>query len=214
MQCKAKAKSTGKQCRRNAVTGMRVCYVHGGATPKGIMSPNWKTGRYSKYLPTGLMEKYQEALTDRELLNLSDEIALLRTRQFQLIGRINTNEAKKHWNKIDTNLKMLIEGLQERDNEKSKSAVLDLQESVKAAKTDYAVWGEIMDMAERIRKLSETEGKRRKDMQLMIQAEDATNFVVTIAMLAKEYVPEKDLKKFHDRLMGLVHRSSVIDTAG
>ena len=34
MQCKAKAKSTGKPCRRNAIAGGTVCQVHGGAAPQ------------------------------------------------------------------------------------------------------------------------------------------------------------------------------------
>jgi len=34
MQCKAKAKSTGKPCRRNAIAGGTVCRVHGGAAPQ------------------------------------------------------------------------------------------------------------------------------------------------------------------------------------
>lgn len=32
--CHAKAKGSGMQCRRNALPGMRVCRIHGGASPK------------------------------------------------------------------------------------------------------------------------------------------------------------------------------------
>ena len=34
MKCKAKAKSTGKPCRRDAIAGGTVCQVHGGAAPQ------------------------------------------------------------------------------------------------------------------------------------------------------------------------------------
>ncbi len=34
MRCTAKANSTGKNCRRRAIKGGRVCQVHGGAAPQ------------------------------------------------------------------------------------------------------------------------------------------------------------------------------------
>ena len=34
MRCTAKAKSSGKRCRRQSILGARVCYVHGGASPQ------------------------------------------------------------------------------------------------------------------------------------------------------------------------------------
>lgn len=34
MKCTAKAKSTGRQCTRDAITGATVCYVHGGSAPQ------------------------------------------------------------------------------------------------------------------------------------------------------------------------------------
>ena len=33
MQCKAHSSRTGKRCRRHAIRGGAVCYVHGGAAP-------------------------------------------------------------------------------------------------------------------------------------------------------------------------------------
>ena len=34
MKCSAKAKSSGNQCRRDAISGGTVCQVHGGAAPQ------------------------------------------------------------------------------------------------------------------------------------------------------------------------------------
>lgn len=36
MKCTAKAKSTGRQCTRDAITGATVCYVHGGSAPQVV----------------------------------------------------------------------------------------------------------------------------------------------------------------------------------
>lgn len=56
------------------------CRIHGGATPSGIALPQFRTGRYSKALPGGLRERYEQALGDEELLSLRDEVALLDAR--------------------------------------------------------------------------------------------------------------------------------------
>jgi hypothetical protein len=73
--CGAK-KRNGDPCRAIPMTNGR-CRIHGGATPGGMALPQYKHGRYSKYLPTGLAEKYNNALVDTELVTLRDEIALV-----------------------------------------------------------------------------------------------------------------------------------------
>jgi hypothetical protein len=88
MQCQARKKRTGEQCRRRAVAGMRVCTVHGGLTPRGAASVHFKTGRYSRYLPARLLDKYEDAGTDPRLLELREDIALLDARIAQLLERV------------------------------------------------------------------------------------------------------------------------------
>ena len=85
MQCQAKSKATGVQCRRRAVKGKRVCTVHGGLTPSGHASPHFKSGRYSRYLPARLTERYREAQADQRLLELREEIALIDARLCELL---------------------------------------------------------------------------------------------------------------------------------
>ena len=51
------------------------CRVHGSATPRGTASANFRTGRYSKSLPVRFAAHYAEAMRDRKLLQLRDEIA-------------------------------------------------------------------------------------------------------------------------------------------
>ena len=38
LHCRAKAKSTGKRCRRWAMFGQKICMVHGGKAPQNIKS--------------------------------------------------------------------------------------------------------------------------------------------------------------------------------
>lgn len=83
--CGAKLKNGTGHCRRSPVTGRSRCHVHGGATPRGIASPHFLHGRYSKALPVQLAATYEQARRDPELLNLRDEIALIDARMSELL---------------------------------------------------------------------------------------------------------------------------------
>ena len=76
-QCTATSKRSGEQCRKPAMQGRTVCRAHGGATPRGTASPHYRHGRWSKDLPTQLVQRYQEARLDEDLLSLREEVALV-----------------------------------------------------------------------------------------------------------------------------------------
>lgn len=79
-QCTAKAKSTGEQCNRHAVTGYSVCQVHGaGSVKKGRAGGAPVTvGRYSLKHRASLAAKQAEFLADPSPGDLTDELALMR----------------------------------------------------------------------------------------------------------------------------------------
>lgn len=57
LQCTAKSKQTGEQCRRFATPGRTVCYYHGGRSLVGVASATYKHGKYSRYYPAWLRER-------------------------------------------------------------------------------------------------------------------------------------------------------------
>jgi len=60
IRCKAKSKRSGRGCKSPAVTGREVCRMHGGATPRGTESANFKHGLYSRYARTELAARIDE----------------------------------------------------------------------------------------------------------------------------------------------------------
>ena len=76
LRCGAKTTS-GIPCRiRGLESRRRRCRLHRG-TSKGR---TLVTGKYSKYLEDSLGERYEEFINDEDLLDLRDEIALLRAK--------------------------------------------------------------------------------------------------------------------------------------
>ena len=88
MHCTANCKRTGQACRNRPVRGRTVCRMHGGKTPRGIAHPSFKSGRYSKDLPTNLAARYEESLKSDSLKSLLDDLSLCDLRISELLSRI------------------------------------------------------------------------------------------------------------------------------
>jgi hypothetical protein len=76
------------------------CRLHGGAAPRGVGHYAFSTGRHSRYLPTRLASRYQQALSDPDLLSLRDEVALLDTRISTVVEALEAGESAEGWAEI------------------------------------------------------------------------------------------------------------------
>ena len=205
MQCQAIAKSTGKQCRRRAVKGKRVCTVHGGLTPGGIASPNYKHGRYSKYLPARLLDRYELAVTDPELLNLSEEIALLDSRISDVLKGVDSGESGKLWREMGKLRAQFLAAQRAQDQAGMQDALIGLLEAVGRGHADFEAWSEVVDLLERRRRLVESEQKRRMAMHLLVKVEDAVGSMEAIADAVRSAVLEHvDDGAVRRRILGAV----------
>ena len=68
------------------------CAKHGGKSLAGADAPAFRHGRYSRVLPSGLLALYEQARSDPDLLNLSDELALIDGRLSEIFGRADPND--------------------------------------------------------------------------------------------------------------------------
>ncbi len=105
-RCGAKTRS-GTPCRTFPMANGR-CRLHGGKSLKGIASPRFKTGKYSKYLPEKVRTHYQETIVDKDLISLRDEIALNDAHLIELLGSMKSGEVSqddpKLWRKISRSM--------------------------------------------------------------------------------------------------------------
>jgi len=82
--CGAKTRK-GEPCKNNPMQNGR-CRMHGGLSPKGIESPHYNHGRYSKYAPESLQGKIAD-LGEYNLLDLADELQTQRALISEYIDR-------------------------------------------------------------------------------------------------------------------------------
>lgn len=67
----------GQQCGLRPAKGRKWCKKHRGAVPVGVNAPAFKHGRFSKYMPAQVAERFQEALHDPDLADYMRDVALI-----------------------------------------------------------------------------------------------------------------------------------------
>lgn len=175
--------------------GKNVCFHHGGPTPRGHALPQTTTGRYSKDLPTRLGARFLESRADPDLLNLSAEISLIDTRGGDILKRIDSGESGAVWQELKATYKAMQEAQKARDGAEVARLLNDLGGMITRGHADYAAWADLRTLVEQRRKLSETESKRRKDMQDMITTENAMVLVTSLSESVRRNVSDPDQLK-------------------
>lgn len=193
MRCTAKSKQSGEQCKRHAVPGKSVCAIHGGKSPGGLASPHLKTGRYSKYLPTRMMERYEEAVKDPTLLELGHEIALVDARLADLLKRVDNGEPGAAWKALKKSYRELRTAMQKQDSGKTIEALADLDMLINQGYGDYAAWQEIQSVIQQRRALVESERKRQIELEQVMSAEQAMFIVGRLVHILKERVTDRNV---------------------
>lgn len=164
-----------RRCKRHAVSGYSVCQVHGAGSPlqgrPGGTPVRKAGGRYSKRLPSRLLEKYEEAINDDELLSTRDDIAVVDARITDLLLRVDTGEASKHWFAASSALNDLTKAIRKSDTEGMASSINELKYNIGKGVSDYAAWNDVTSLIDQRRRLVESERKRLLEMQQYITVE-------------------------------------------
>lgn len=200
-QCKAKSKRSGEQCKNSAMKGRGTCRFHGGKTPGGIALPQFKDGRYSKYIPARLTTRYEQGLADGRLLELGDEIALLDSRLTDLLSRVDDGESASLWGKLIA----LWRNYQKSEGLDRVGFGLEIDQLIEAARDDYLAWNEIHTILEQRRKLVESERKRLVEIQQTITAKEAMTLIAALLGIIKDNVTDRDaLQRISTAVNGLI----------
>ena len=78
----------GRFCTAHPLTGKTRCALHGGKSLAGPAHGNWKHGMYSTVLPGALGTHYATARQNPALVALSEQIALVDAKVFELFEQV------------------------------------------------------------------------------------------------------------------------------
>jgi hypothetical protein len=170
-QCTARSKRTKERCRHAAMHNKRVCYHHGGMTPTGYGLPQTKHGRYSKVLPVRLAQKYEEALANKDLLSVRDDVAVCESRLADLFRRVDSGESGQRWQDVLQTFEAFSTALAARDGAAMNRHLVSMRRLITQGSDDAAVWGEIQALWESRCRLTLTEAKTLVMAQQMVTVE-------------------------------------------
>lgn len=178
----------GTPCQGKPMRNGR-CRVHGGKTPVGALSGSFKHGRYSRFVPKNLSEMYEASINDPQVLELTDEIALLDSRiadRLQALAENGTTNAT--WKELQTVWGQFMYAVRIGDAETQSQLVRAIDVIVKQGSSQADIWYELTNLIDNRRKLVDSEGRRLEIKQSIVTVEQAFGLVHAIISAMKEVV--------------------------
>lgn len=191
-RCRAKSKTTGERCKQPAMQDRDVCRYHGGKSPRGLASPNFKHGHRSRSMPARLLADFEAALKDPELLSTRSDIAVLAARQEDLLRRVDSGEAGALWRQARAEWKAHQAAEAAGDRVAQNAAANAIDEVLGKGAADYMAWDELIRTTEQIRRLRESERKLLEAHQATMTAEQLAVLVAALTHSVRSHV--KDMK--------------------
>lgn len=206
--CGAKTRQ-GTPCRRYAVPGRTRCRLHGGLTPVGMGSPNYKHGRFSKYLPQHLGDIAFKAETDPDLLNLRSLIGVYEARLAHLFGLVGSGASAERFSEIKKTWGQFRMAQQMGNNPTAKAKMIEaaykMDELIEGIDHDYMLWRDIDVAAKNFKLLNESEWKRAVALGRLMPVAKVSGFAREILVIVRSEVTDSKVwGRVQDRVAELL----------
>ena len=152
--------------------GRTRCRLHGGKTPIGIASKNFKHGKLSKYLPDRLVHNFKNAYKDPNLLELRNELGLVDSRVLELVQELDKKGNAQHFKDLKNSFSHVRDLRASGANGELLDTALDqMEQTIEAGVNNHSVWEDVGVQIDRRQRLTESERKRLSDTHQMISSE-------------------------------------------
>jgi hypothetical protein len=190
----------GRQCMGLAMVSVGVdkCKNCGGKSLRGSASPSFKHGRYSKFLPERLVQKYMQISSDTEIMDMRTRVELLETRIVEIVDHLDEQgsfeifkELKKSFEMYEHYVQLSRSASPDRQKEYSQRAAENLNKVsilIRKGMDDGNMWREISDLTESIRKLADTEQRQIKTMESAVMVDRVMVFATAMASIVRDTI--------------------------
>lgn len=165
--CGAKTRA-GTPCKKPPVAGKKRCRMHGGLTPVGPASPHYQNGRHSRYMPTGIAEKFRIALDDPELTSLREEIAACDAMIATIWEQFDEGQGSTAWKAVLEHLDKANAAGKAGNGELLMHHVTAAQRLSDASLRQIALRDDLLKIIGRRKSLVDSEQRRELQQHLMI----------------------------------------------
>lgn len=198
-------KRDGRLCSKEVLPDRTKCKHHGGASPRGPASPHWRTGRWSKSLPSRYRAAYFRATQSRDLLTMREQIALLDARVDELLGQLSRSESGVLWSRLsDARLDAITArneavSAAKAGNQveaaaataRANSALSRIFDLIERGGKDRDTWGDLLSTLEQQRKIQLAEVRRRESERAYVAVDSFLGTMAEIVKILREEVPDK-----------------------
>lgn len=189
--CGAKTKSSGKPCQKPALPNGR-CRYHGGKSLAGPAHPAFTHGRYSKYMPKGLLERTREFVEDPEIMSLLPNIAIVDAQIAESLERLGEAFGRPDWEAIVA----AQQALDAAESDEDRGAALAvLLAAVRRGSSTAAVRAELREQQEHRRRLVETETKRLQVGMNIVSQDQAVGLMLFLVDVMFRHVTDRDTRR-------------------
>jgi len=141
-------------------------------------------------MPDHLMERYEQAREDKELLSLREDIAVVEARLTELMQRTSTGETDRLWERASTIAGQIHEAQIAGSVPDVLQGLSTLMEIIKSGVQVSQAWNEVLILIDQKRRLVESERKRLVEMQQMISSEEAVSLMALLVTTVRNHVSD------------------------
>lgn len=207
-RCTAMSKRTREQCKGPAIAGdpSGKCYFHGGGNkPVGADNANFSTGRHSKYLPSDLDRLYLDALHNPQLIEMGDHIALLEARMQQVLALAVAGEPAPKWADVAETFGRMETALLSGNVKEVIPALESLHRVLENGMKWDTTWNQVIGIMEQLRKMTDTEVKRRKELNQFVPVERVVALMAALGTAVKRHVTDPEQIAAVYRELAILH---------
>lgn len=188
--CGAKRRN-GEPCQGKPMGNGR-CRIHGGLSLKGMASPSWKHGKFSRYAPQPVAELAYDAINDPTLYDLTELVALYQARIQNALRAMDEGGAgAEAWQAAAQAWQRFNQARQHKNAAAMFAAADDLDRLFTAAEHDIWLWKDIDVAAKNLKLLMESERKRRIEANTLIPVVKAQNIILQIVLAVRDEITDQ-----------------------
>lgn len=214
IQCTAKSKRSGVQCRGIAMVDSpnQRCRMHGGHAEHaiGIANVSFKDGRHSKYLPARLNELYTEALNNPDLIEMADHIALLEAHMQDVLAQSASGDPVPQWNEMVELFNEVETAALSGDQNQLVNTLERMHNLLEAGQKWDRTWATVTYTMEQLRKMTDTEVKRKKELNQMVPIERVVILMAAVGQAVKRHVTDPAQIDAVYRELAVLHGSNQV----
>lgn len=177
------------------MTGAQTCYHHGGRSPRGVASPHFAHGRYSVSIPAKLSQSYEEALDDPRKLILEDELAVVISRNKELLNSLYSGESGGLWRRLRDHKRKMEKAKRDGDQDAIADQLNEMMRTIERGAADAERWAELAANVDAQRRLAESERKRRVEEHQIATTEEILAIMGAILAIITRHVRDERVRR-------------------